>query len=197
MRPAKSNSSSTARERGFSLIEVMISMGLLTVVSLSVAQLFAISTRTNQLARGLTSTMSLAEQKLEQLRALSWGFTTDGSGLPLSDTTTNLAVTPANATGAGLNPSPSDALDRNTTGLVDYLDADGVWLGTGTTPPTGTVYIRRWSVTPLPTNPNNTLILQVFCSPLAVEIMRGTSTDARERLPGEAWLVSVRTRKAP
>ena len=197
MLPAKSNSSSAAPERGFSLIEVMIAMGLLTIVSLSVAQLFAISTRQNILARGLTSTTALAEQKLEQLRALTWGFTTDGSGLPLSDTTTNLALTPATATGAGLNPSPSDALDRNTSGFVDYLDADGVWLGTGTTPPTGTVYIRRWSITPLPTNPNNTLILQVFVSPLAVEMARGTSTAARERLPGEVWLVSVRTRKAP
>ena len=197
MRPAKSNSSSTARERGFSLIEVMISMGLLTIVSLSVAQLFAISTHSNLLSRGSTSTTALAEQRLEQLRALPWGFATDGTGLPVSDTTTNLAVTPANATGSGLNPSPSDALDRNTTGLVDYLDANGVWLGTGTTPPAGTVYIRRWSITPLPTNPNNTLILQVFVSPLAIEITRGTSTAARERLPGEAWLVSVKTRRAP
>jgi prepilin-type N-terminal cleavage/methylation domain-containing protein len=197
MLPAKSNFSSTAPERGFSLIEVMISMGLLTIVSLSVAQLFAISTRATHMARGTTSTMALAEQKLEQLRALSWGFTTDGSGLPLSDTTTNLAVTPANATGAGLNPSPSDALDRNTTGLVDYLDENGVWLGTGTTPPARTVYIRRWSITPLPTNPNNTLILQVFVSPLAIELTRGNSTTARERRSGEAWLVSVKTRKAP
>lgn len=197
MRPAKSNSSSVAAARGFSLIEVMISMGLLTIVSLSVAQLFAISTRSNHLARGLTSTTALAEQKLEQLRALSWGFATDGTGLPLSDTTTNLAVTPANATGAGLNPSPSDALDRNTPGLVDFLDANGVWLGTGSTAPAGTVYVRRWSVTPLPTNPNNTLILQVLVTPLAVEATRGDSTTARERMPGESWLVSVKTRKAP
>jgi prepilin-type N-terminal cleavage/methylation domain-containing protein len=196
MLPAKSNSSSVAGTRGFSLVEVLISMGLLTIVSLSVAQLFAISTRATYMSRGTSSTTALAEQKLEQLRALSWGFATDGTGLPLSDTTTNLAVTPANATGAGLNPSPSDALDQNTTGLVDFLDGNGVWLGTGTTPPVGTVYIRRWSVTPLPTNPNNTLILQVFVAPLAEEVMRGTSTAARDRRPGEAWLVSVKTRKA-
>jgi prepilin-type N-terminal cleavage/methylation domain-containing protein len=196
MRSARFNSSSAAAARGFSLVEVLIAMGLLTIVSLSVAQLFAISTRATYMSRGTSSTTALAEQKLEQLRALSWGFAIDGSGLPLSDTTTNLAVTPANATGAGLNPSPSDALDRNTTGLVDFLDGDGVWLGTGTTPPTGTVYIRRWSVTPLPTNPNNTLILQVFVAPLSEEVMRGTSIAARDRRPGEAWLVSVKTRKA-
>jgi prepilin-type N-terminal cleavage/methylation domain-containing protein len=197
MAPAKSNSSSAAAARGFSLIEVLVSMGLLTVVSLSVAQLMAISTRANHVARGLTSTTALAEQKLEQLRALTWGFANDGTGLPLSDSTTNLAVTPANATGPGLNPSPSDALDRNTTGYVDFLNADGVWLGTGNTPPAGTVYVRRWSVTPLPTNPNNTLILQVLVTPLSVEVTRGDAEGPRTRLPGEVWLINVKTRKAP
>ena len=127
-----------------------------------------------------------------------WGFATDGTGLPVSDTTTNLSVTPAQATGGGLNPSPSGSLDRNTPGFVDYLDGNGVWVGTGTTPPAGTVYVRRWSITPLPTNPNNTLILQVLVTPIAVEALRGESPgDGRRRLPGEAWLISVKTRKAP
>jgi type II secretory pathway pseudopilin PulG len=180
---------------GFSLVEVMISMGLLTMVSLGVAQLFMLSTRTNLMSRGLSSTTALAEQKMEQLRALTWGFATDGTGLPVSDVTTNLAVTPAKPTGNGLNPSPSDSLTKNTTGYVDYLDADGNWLGTGTVPPTGAVYIRRWSVTPLPTNPNNTLILQVLVAPVSNEALVIDGQN-RRRLPGEAWLVSVKTRKA-
>src|SRR3990170_2946363 len=105
MRPAKF-SSNNRREGGFSLVEVLFSMGLLTLVSLSVAQLFAVSTRANYVSRGLTSATALAEQKLEQLRALTWGFATDGTGLPVSDTSTNLAVSPSSATGSGLNPSP-------------------------------------------------------------------------------------------
>ena len=215
MAPAKFNFSSRLRQgyggqgrarqgcgahtaRGFSLIEVLVSMGLLTVVSLSVAQLFALSTQSNRTARGLTSTTALAEQKMEQLRSLMWGFATDGTGLPLSDTSTNLSVTPAAATGSGLNPSPSGSLDRNTPGFVDFLDEAGTWLGTGTTPPAGAVYIRRWSITPLPTNPNNTLILQVLVTPIAIEMLRGDNPgDGRRRLPGEAWLISVKTRKAP
>ncbi|HXG56132.1 MAG TPA: hypothetical protein VNJ03_12200, partial [Vicinamibacterales bacterium] len=76
-------------------------MGLLTAVSLGVAQLFAVSARANFTAKGQTSTTSLAEQKLEQLRGLTWGYDTEGQGLPVSDTTTNLAVDPHTATGAG------------------------------------------------------------------------------------------------
>src|SRR5688500_16344509 len=106
MRPAKSSTSSSA---GFTLIEVVIAMGLLTVVSLGVAQLFAASTKANLAARSRTSTTALAEQKIEQLRSLTWGFDTAGQGLPVSDTTTNLAVYPMTATGTGLNPSPANA----------------------------------------------------------------------------------------
>ena len=67
---AKFNSNS----RGFSLVEVLVAMGLLTAVSMGVAQVLALSTRANLMAKGATSTTSMAEQKLEQLRSLTWGF---------------------------------------------------------------------------------------------------------------------------
>src|SRR5918997_6727195 len=111
MAPAKFSSS---RNAGFTLVEVIISMGLLTVVSLGIAQLFAASTRANLAARTRTSTTAMAEQKIEQIRSLTWGFDTAGQGLPVSDTTTNLAVYPPSANGSGLNPSPSAALEQNT-----------------------------------------------------------------------------------
>jgi prepilin-type N-terminal cleavage/methylation domain-containing protein len=200
MAPARFNTSSRTvhggRASGFSLVEVMISMVILTIVSMSVAQLFAISARANLVARGATSTTALAEQKMEQLRALMWGFATDGTGLPVSDTTTNLAVTPATATGSGLNPSPSNALDQNVTGFCDFLDANGAWLGTGTNATNGTMYVRRWSVIPLPTNPNNTLILQVLVTPLVNELRRAQTAGPRERMAGDSLLISVKTRKA-
>jgi len=191
MAQEKSSSSS-----GFSLAEVLISMGLLTTVSLGVAQLFALSARATFVARGQTSTTAMAEQKMEQLRALTWGFDTDGQGLPVSDTSTNLAVDPPAATGAGLNPSPSDSLERNTPGFVDFVDAHGAYTGTGTTPPTGTAYIRRWAIRPLPTNPNNTLVLQVLVTPVSNEATRVSGTEPRRRMFGDALLVSVKTRKS-
>jgi prepilin-type N-terminal cleavage/methylation domain-containing protein len=189
---AKCNSNS----RGFSLVEVLVSMGILTAVSLGVAQLFALSTRANLIAKGQTSTTAMAEQKLEQLRGLTWGFDLQGQGLPLSDTSTNLAVYPPAHNGSGLNPSPADALEQNTEGFVDFLDGNGAWVGTGSTPPASAVYIRRWSIQPLPTNPNNTLVIQVLVTPVASEAARVSSAFTRTRMAGDALLVTVRTRKA-
>jgi len=189
---AKFNSNSG----GFSLIEVVIAMGLLTVVSLGVAQVLALSTRSNLMARGATSTTSMAQQKLEELRGLTWGFDLQGQGLPLSDTTTNLSVFPPAHNGSGLNPSPADSLEQNTPGFVDFLDANGAWVGTGSTPPGSAVYIRRWSIVPLPTNPNNTLVVTVLVTPVASEMARVTSAFTRTRMAGDAMLITVRTRKA-
>ena len=171
-------------------------MGLLTIVSLGVAQLFALSTRTNYMSRGTTSTTALAEQKMEQLRGLMWGFDTDGMGLPISDTSTNLAVMPPTQSGSGLNPSPADSLQQNYPGFVDYLDGNGNWVGTGTTPPGNAAYIRRWSIQPLPTNPNNTLVLQVLVTPAVVEANRRITADGRTRQLGDSLLVTMKTRKA-
>ena len=183
--------------RGFSLVEVIVAMGLLTVVSLGVAQLFAVSSRANYVAKGQTSATSLAEQKLEQLRSLQWGFDAKEQGLPVSDTTTNLSTDPPTDQGAGLNPSPSNSLQTNQAGYVDFLDGHGAYVGTGSVIPATAVYVRRWSVQPLPTNPNNTLILQVLVSPVANERVRlQGGALSLNRLPGDALLVSVKTRKA-
>jgi len=190
---AKSSSSSS---RGFSLVEVLVSMGLLTVVSLGVAQLFALSTRNTLTAKGQTSTTAMAQEKMEQLRGLTFGFDLAGQGLPVTDTTTNVAVSPVTSNGTGLNPSPSDSLERNTEGFVDFLDANGQWVGTGTKTPSTAAYIRRWSITPLPTNPNNTVVLQVLVTPAASEAARVESRYTRTRMSGDALLITVKTRKA-
>jgi hypothetical protein len=138
----------------------------------------------------------MAQQKLEELRGLTWGFDLQGQGLPLSDTTTNLSVFPPAHNGSGLNPSPADALEQNTTGFVDFLDANGAWVGTGSTPPGSAVYIRRWSILPLPTNPNNTLVVTVLVTPVVSEMSRVASAFTRTRMAGDAMLITVRTRKA-
>ncbi len=190
------SANSRSSNGGFSLIEVIISMGIMSVIALGVAQLFAASTRANRVARGQSSATALAEQKMEQLRSLTWGFDLQGQGLPVSDTTSNLAATPPTQDGGGLNPSPSDAIEANRTGYFDYLDANGVWVGTGTNPPSTTLYVRRWSIQPLPTNPNNTLILQVLVSPISNDQGRTAAGSGRQRLPGDALITSVKTRKA-
>jgi prepilin-type N-terminal cleavage/methylation domain-containing protein len=178
---------------GFSLIEVVVATSLLAVGMVSLAQLFAVATTSNTNARTSTFATVLAEQKMEQLRGLTWGF--DPLGLPLTDTTSNTAAAnPSPTGGTGLTPSPADALTTNAAGFVDYLDQFGAVIGGGATIPNGAVYIRRWSIEPLPTNPNNTLILQVL---VTKRRDRGEADEGNvRRLTDEARLISVKTRKA-
>jgi type II secretory pathway pseudopilin PulG len=176
---------------GFSLIEVLVATGLLATALVSLAQLFALSTKSNLTARQVSYATVLAEQKIEELRALAWGYDTEG--VPTSDVSSNTATDEPDG-GTGLGPSPDTALQENTDGFVDYVDGFGQKLGGGTDVPDEAVYIRRWSITPLPTNPNNTLILQVLVTP--VRDRGAANTGDVARLDGEARLVTVKTRKA-
>jgi len=170
---------------------------MLAVVSLGVAQMFALSTEKNLAAKHQVSTTTMATQKMEQLRGLTFSYDSGGLGLPVTDTTSNLALCTPDASGRGLNPSPSGALETNTSGFVDFLDARGNCIATtGTTAPAGAIYTRRWAIQPLPTNPNNTLILTVLVTTTAKESLRGSSTT-RTRLVEDTMLTTVRTRKAP
>lgn len=163
---------------GFSLVEVIIATALLTMSLAALAELFAVSVKNNAVARNGTFTAVLAAQKMEQLRSLAWGF--DVLGLPISD--------------IGLAPSPTNTLQANADGYVDYLDPNGNMLGGGTVIPGNTAYIRRWYIEPLAANPNNTLVLQVL-------VTRRRDRGAAEagsvvRAPEEARLITMRTRKA-
>src|SRR5262245_3014978 len=180
-------------ERGFSLLEVLTATMIMTVGLTALAQLFAISTRANFSAKSTTTAAILAQQKMEQLRGLTWGF--DTLGLPVSDYTSDTTVTPQAPTGGkGLSPSPPDALKSNQDGYCDFLDRYGYSLGGGATPPNGAVYIRRWSIEPMRSNPNNTLVLQVLVTQMRD---RGSDSSANtRRLPDEARVASVKTRKA-
>jgi type II secretory pathway pseudopilin PulG len=179
---------------GFSLVETMFATGLLATALVAVAQLLAIGTQTNATARDGTLATILAQQKMEQLRGLAWGF--DASGLPFSDISTDTAVTPESPTGGkGLQPSPPDTLWRNTNGYVDYLDANGGVLGGGPSVPRGAMYVRRWSILPLPAAPNDTLVLQVLVRRRSSDSQSPEGDPGRSRTPDQAQIVSVKTRK--
>ena len=183
--------SKVADDAGTSLVEVLIAVFVLMTGVLSMTQLFLLSTKNNASARSDTFATVLAEQKLEQLRSLAYGF--DMAGLPVSDISTDTSVSPPAADGGtGLQPSPPDSLSVDSAGFFDYLDANGAIVGNSGPLPTNAVYTRRWSVEPLPTNPNNTVILQVRVTP------RSTIGQLvnEGRLPGEARVMTIKTRKA-
>ena len=185
IRPVRQPASRAAGEAGFSLVEVLVAAAVLMTGLIAVAQMFVTSTHQNMEARRVTTTAVLAQQKIEQLRALAWGF--DEFGLPVSDFASNIAVTPPTSSGGvGLQASPDYSLFTSVSGYVDYLDAYGNWVGTGATPPANAIYVRRWSIDPLPTNPNNTLVFQVLVGRI--------SQDGQPH--GLARQVTLKTRKS-
>ncbi len=152
------------KSSGFSLLEVLVATTIMVVGVAALAQLAALAARANRTAHTTTVAAVLAQEKMEQLRSLAWGFD-------------------------ALSPSPAGALGQNTAGYCDFVEGNGRVLGGGTTPPPGAVYIRRWSVEPLPANPNNTLVLQV--------LVTRSRTSGVMRLPDDVRLVGVKTRKDP
>lgn len=89
----------TPRDRGFTLIEVTIATGLLVVIALGSAQLFALAVRSTASARQQLVMSLLAARKVDELTA-------------------------AVAAG-GYASSPADALDRAVDGFSDIAEEAG------------------------------------------------------------------------
>lgn len=178
-------------EHGFTLIEVIVAIVVLATAAIGAAGLFGIALHSTRVARTQTWTAMLAADKLEQLRTLAW--TTDEAGAAVSDTSADVSTDPATNGGPGLRISPEDALERNIAGYVDYLDSSGRWVGNGSGAPPEAVYVRRWSIQPLPDDPADTRILQVLVTS-AGRPTAAAGAGVRVRGPGGASLVSLRTR---
>lgn len=173
-----------AQQHGFSLIELLIAVGLLTVALASLAQLFALSVAGNVDARFRTSASLLASQKMEELRGLAFGF--DAEGAPLTDVTTDTAdALPA---GGGTGLTPGGSLADSIAGYVDYIDSVG-----RRTDAAGATYTRRWSIQSMPADPGNTLILQVL---VTRRHAASGQPDVAIRSSDDVRVATVRTRKA-
>jgi prepilin-type N-terminal cleavage/methylation domain-containing protein len=159
---------------GLSLVEVLVATAILTICLVSLAPLFTLATSSNTAAAYTTEAAVLAEQRLEELRALPW--------------------TP-DLLGTGLTPSPANALQENITGYVDYLDVFGKALDSdGPKPPGGASFTRRWSIEPLAADPANTLVIQALVIPQREGL---ALKPGIVRFSGAVRLVTVRTRKEP
>lgn len=124
-------------ERGFSLVETMVGLGLLLVVAAGVLPLGVLTLRiTENHGHLMARATEYSEDKLEQLMALSYG-----------DTISDTRVFPRTDTGgSGLTPggsaNPATPVDK----YVDYLTIDGVLLPSAGTPPDDWYYQRTWQV---------------------------------------------------
>ena len=151
------------QQRGFTLVEVLVAMGVLSAAALGTAQVVAVATRAMHFARVQQATASAASTRLDQLRALDFAFGPDG--LRITDVVTDLSVDPPASGGGGLTPGGPATLQANTPGFVDYLDASGRWVGAGAEPPSSAVFVRRWAVES--TGSLDLLILQVVVRPVS------------------------------
>jgi prepilin-type N-terminal cleavage/methylation domain-containing protein len=178
-------------EGGFSLIESVIAVALLAVGVSALAQLVIVSARASASVQHADAVQQAARERMEQLRALAW--TSDNGGMPITDATSDLTVTPGTATGGlGLALSPGDTLLSNVAGFCDFLDINGQWITGGPRPPVGAAWVRRWSVVPL-SLVADTLLLQVVVVPARLS---GASAAMAARGTNGAWLVAVRTRRS-
>jgi hypothetical protein len=173
----------------------LIAIVIVVAIAAGIAQLIAVSARAVRASREQTTAVVLAAAKIDQLRSLAWTYVPAASGLPAvprSDRTTDVSHPGLAAGGAGLQASSPAALVTDTTNYVDYLDGAGRWVGHDSDPPADAVYVRRWSVRPLPDAPERTLVLQVLVT--TVRDDRSRLTPWSRRAGTEALLVSVRTR---
>lgn len=173
---------------GFALLEVLITAVLVVSVAASASHVIAITVRASHGARVRTMTTLLAAEKMEQLRSLAWTHVTTSVpaiSMSSSDVTTDLSRDPATDSGPGLLPSPAGTLDANIADYFDYLDAGGRWAGRDESPPPSSVYIRRWAVEPLASDPENILVFRIIVAPRDGGM---ASSDA-------ARLVSIEARK--
>ncbi len=119
-------------KRGFTLIETMIATGILVSGLVAVAYMFSYSVQTNYTTQQMTSATMLVHDKLEELRATSFGTLASGGGLDGTNPTTNFREWVTIATNGAVTSSTAEV---TTAG---YLR---LWQITGTNPLTITVVV--------------------------------------------------------
>lgn len=74
------------KSKGFTLIEVLIALVILSISLLGVASLMITTTKSNAFGSHMTEAATFAQDKLEELRAVSWVNITPGSDHQQSST---------------------------------------------------------------------------------------------------------------
>ena len=155
--------------RGFTLVEVIVALGLVAGAATALAQLASIAVAANMRARTSTTTIVLAQQKMEEL---------------LSEA------------GVSLSSSPAGALTRNVDGCFDFVDRSGHLLGGGPAAPAGSAYLRRWSIEPRAGGAGDTLILQVLVTDARHASASDPPASVTRRRVDRASIVAAKARKA-
>jgi prepilin-type N-terminal cleavage/methylation domain-containing protein len=132
------------RTDGFSLIETLVAVAVLTVAVGALLHVAVKAVEADQQSRVTSLASVLAQQKLEELR-----------GQALAGDTTGLAL------------SPPGSLEGNAVGFSDMFDGSGRPLPPGAPG----VYVRRWSIQSVG-GYSHVLMAQVIVTRLQIERVR-------------------------
>lgn len=158
--------SSLTSPRGFTLFETVVATGLLVTALAGIAQLLVLSTHLTRQATASGTALVAAQDRLELLRALAFGY--DEGGGP--------------ATAAGLQPSLASSLDEDVEPYVDWLDATGQ-----SVPAHTAVFTRRWRISTIDAASPDAIAIEVcvFKAP----------AERRDSRSADACLSTMRTRQ--
>lgn len=162
-------------ERGTTLIETAIALGILLVVMAGLLGMAALATSLTENQGHLGArTTEYAQDKMEQLLALAYG-----------DVTSNTAVFPAPITGGtGLTVGGSSNPAVVAAGYVDWLDVNGNLLASaGTTAPTGWYYKRVWQTSSPATNLKQVTVTTIVKSSVAKAMLARSTVTALKTSP--------------
>lgn len=153
--------------RGFTLLETLIATGILLTALAGVAQLFVLGSQLGRQAGASGVALLAAQNKLEVLRGLTFGFGESGN----TETSPELAA------------SPDQSLNENTPPFLEWLDAAGEVQDEGE----GAAFVRRWRITPLEPGPPDAITIEVC-------VFASSATDV-DASAADACLSTVRTRQ--
>jgi len=172
MRKHKSNE---VVDGGFSLIEVMIAILILTVGLLSLAQMMALATNANALSGRLTATTSLAKEQMELLKAAP--FYTNPAAINIGSVN-------------GMLQMGGDLDNDTSVGAQDYFqyyDENGQPLVPNS--PAAATFVARWRVDQIvPPGGSGSLPLAMLRITVRCRNMAASYQGA-----GDATLVTFRT----
>lgn len=117
---------------GFTLLETVLATGILVTALAGIAQLFALSVRSTMDSGSQAAALAAAQDKIEHLRSLAFSYGLLGE--PVTD--------------PGLASTGAQSLTEDTTGAVDFVNAEGAAVDV-TAASHGATFTRRWRVTPV------------------------------------------------
>lgn len=184
-------------ERGSTLLEAVIGLGLIAVLLVTMASLIAIGRRVTSDARRQTLALALARTRLEQLQSLDFAREPLEAGgiAEVTDLVTDLSGPEPDVGGPGLAGSPADALVQSSAAYADRLDAQGRWLSRDERP--AGAFVRRWRIERVGAGASELALIDVLVAPATTaERLRAAPLDVWLRDPDVVRLSGFLSRRA-